>query len=243
MPLQYVAHRPKPERSACYFYHYMDFPDGETVTGRWDIRGRFEEYIGNYPLAGKTVMDVGTASGFLAFSAEQAGATVTAFDAADATQVDRIPFGKTHDLVAIQRRLESYHAAFWYAHHKLGSRIEVLYGSIDELGRSGRVYDVVLAGAIIEHLSNPVVAMEHFARIAREAVVIGFTPVLDSDRQVMETFNDWTNPDHDRTWWYISRGLYDRVFGNMGFRVSYRPCTAALDGVEETRMTIVAQRI
>jgi hypothetical protein len=56
---------PTPARSECLFYHSMDFPDGESVAGVWDIRGQFDQYIGNYPISGKTVLDVGTASGFL----------------------------------------------------------------------------------------------------------------------------------------------------------------------------------
>src|SRR5215471_20475326 len=84
---------PMPARSECGWYHSMDFPNGESVVGEWDIRGRFDQYIGNYPVAGKTVLDVGTASGFLAFEAERRGAKgATAIDARYPTDLDRIPF-------------------------------------------------------------------------------------------------------------------------------------------------------
>jgi hypothetical protein len=244
MPLRPVARQAKPERAGLRFYHFFDFPDGESVSGIWDIRGRFDAYIGGYPISGKTLIDVGTASGFLAFSAEKAGASVTAFEAEDATCWDRIPFRRPLDLAAMSRDLEVQKSSYWYAHHKLASKVETLYGRIEDLGRSGRRYDVVLAAAIVEHLSNPVLALEHFARIAGEAVIIGFTPVLDSDQQMMETMNDWSDPQLDYTWWHISRGLYDRVFANLGFRVSYHPCVAHFEGVvEHNRTTIVAQRI
>lgn len=225
------------------FYHSFDFPDGESVQGTWDIRGRFDEYIGGYPIAGKTLIDVGTASGFLAFSAERAGATVTTFEAGDATCWDRIPFRRTLDLAQMSRDLGNQVDCFWYAHSKFGSKAEALYGTIGDLGWSGLKFDVVLAAAIVEHLSDPVMAIEHFARIAREAVIIGFTPVLDSDRQLMETMNDWSDRRFDYTWWHISRGLYDRVFGNLGFRVSYVACAASQEGVEHNRMTVIAQRM
>ena len=62
---------PAPAKSDCTFYHSIDYPDGDSVTGVWDIRGKFEQYLGNYSLKGQTVLDVGTASGFIAFEAEK----------------------------------------------------------------------------------------------------------------------------------------------------------------------------
>src|SRR4249920_1356812 len=64
---------PLPRREDCFFYHDLDLPGGTTIGGHWDIRGHFDQYIGNQTLNGKKVLDVGTASGFLAFGAEQGG--------------------------------------------------------------------------------------------------------------------------------------------------------------------------
>jgi len=230
-----------PNREDCIFYHTMDFPDGEQVTGVWDIRGQFASYVGDYPLAGKTLVDIGAASGFLTFCAEQAGATVTAFDADDPAHYDRIPFGKQIDRdewLAISAR----RSAFWYAHAKFNSRADALYGTIRELGESGRAFDVVLAGAIVEHLSDPVAAIGHFAAIANEAVIIAFTPVVESEELRMDTMNDWTNPQFDYSWWKLSRGLYKRVFSNLGFYAEFRPASAVFSGVHHGRSTIVARR-
>jgi hypothetical protein len=54
------------------WYHVMDVPgpDGPTP-GFWDLRGHFNEYIGGVDLVGRSVFL--SASGFLSFSAEQAG--------------------------------------------------------------------------------------------------------------------------------------------------------------------------
>src|SRR5438270_405382 len=86
---------PEQPRSDCFFYHVYDLEDGSTVSGpgaAFDLRGRFQEYIGGYNVANKTVFDFGTASGFLAFSAERAGAEVTAFDTRSFYYQDRVPF-------------------------------------------------------------------------------------------------------------------------------------------------------
>src|SRR5216684_7251056 len=56
-----------------------------------DLRGRFDEYIGGIDLRGQTVLDVGTASGFLSFEAERRGATVFSFDADGPERIQVVP--------------------------------------------------------------------------------------------------------------------------------------------------------
>src|SRR6266404_270300 len=76
----------------CYFYHVMDLPHVGTVGGAWDLRGRFDEYIGHADLAGKSVLDVGTAAGFLTFEAEKRGARVVSFDMDDKRRQHFLPY-------------------------------------------------------------------------------------------------------------------------------------------------------
>jgi hypothetical protein len=105
-----------------------------------------------------------------------------------------------------------------------------------------RKFDVVIAGAILEHLSDPVAAIANIAGRAKEAVVIAYTPVIDDRRQFMETANDWSNPEHCFTFWILSKGLYNRVFNNLGFDVEYRRAKAVMGGHTHYRETIVARR-
>ena len=51
----------------CYFYHTMDVPGHGTIKGEWDLRGRVDDYLGNFDFSGKRVLDVGAASGILSF--------------------------------------------------------------------------------------------------------------------------------------------------------------------------------
>lgn len=246
---------PLPDKGDCWFYHYLDLPGGETLMGQWDIRDRFNQYIGGYAVAGKTVLDVGTAGGFLAFSAERAGATVTALDCRHAIEFGRtrIPFRDALHHTALRDWLPPTGAflrtlknGFWYSWQKLGSKVRVSYTPIEELAFVDDRFDVVMAGAIIEHLSDPVRAIGLMARVANEAVVIAFTEAGTSDDLVMQTLNEWTNPEHDHTWWRLSRGLYKRVFENLGFETTFVPATAKrlVDGTwqEVTRYTIIARR-
>ena len=237
-----------------FFYHTIEFPDGSTAEGHWDICGRFDQYIGRYPIKGKTVLDVGTATGFLAFSAEKAGAShVTALDVRGADEFRRIPFRDSQYQInrAAWIALNDYDhlgpmkKAFWYAWHKFNSRVEVVYAPIDKLYAWDRKFDVILAGAIIEHISDPVSAIGAFARLASKAVIIPLTEVVDTDAESMHPTGDWTNSAMDFEWWKLSRGLYRRVFDNLGFDVKFVDATAVYvpgGRHEVTRPTIVAVR-
>jgi SAM-dependent methyltransferase len=224
-----------PRREDCEFYHSIDLPDGETIHGFWDIRGQFEQYIGHYPLTGKSVLDVGTAGGFLAFEAEKAGAaSVTALDIDRAETVTRIPFKDSlfmTDRPAWKHGVERMHLArmsngFDYAHHKLGSNVERVFRPVESLHAWGRRFDVVIAGAILEHVADPIGAIGNLAAIADEAVIVAFTPVINTDEMRMEPLNEWARADLDYSWWRVSRGLYRRAFENMGFVAEFVPSEA-----------------
>jgi hypothetical protein len=125
---------------------------------------------------------------------------------------------------------------------------QVIYTPLDRLHAWDRTFDVVLAGAIIEHLSDPVSAIGILARLAREAVIIAFTNVVDTDELLMRpTEHGMSNPAVDFEWWLLSRGLYRQVFENLGFTLNFAESTASYtpyEGFEEkhVRPTIIARR-
>lgn len=82
------------ESKDCFFYHTIDLKTGETVYGNWDIRGREDAYFGSADFRGKTVLDVGSASGFLTFAMEDRGAEVTSLDLGPGATMSRdyVPF-------------------------------------------------------------------------------------------------------------------------------------------------------
>ena len=186
MNREFSATKPwsQPRKEDCVFYHWMDYPNGDTVEGAWDIRGLFDQYIGNYPIRGKTVLDVGTAGGFLAFEAERAGARVTAIDALSAAEFDRLHFqdslyhlNRASHVAQTEDWFAKLKAGFWYSWNRYQSDVEMVYTPLARLPYWERKFDVVIAGAILEHLSDPVSVIGNLAGLAREAVIIGFTPV------------------------------------------------------------------
>ena len=227
----------------------MTYPDGETTEGAWDITGSFDQYIGNYPIAGKSVLDVGTAGGFLAFEAERAGASVTALDALSASEFYRLHFSdsvyhldRATDVSQTEDWLRKLRAGFWYSWNRYGSNVEMVYAPLSRLPYWGRKFDVVIAGAIVEHLADPVSVISDLAAMAREAVIIAFTPIIDSEAQFMEPANDWNNPQHNFTFWTLSCGLYRRIFANVGYFVEFVPAKARFAGREWIRPTIIARK-
>jgi hypothetical protein len=49
----------------CLFYHTVDIPGHGVVRGQWDLRQQVDTYLGGYRFAGKRVLEIGPASGFL----------------------------------------------------------------------------------------------------------------------------------------------------------------------------------
>jgi len=211
----------------CDFYHSMTFPDGSEVTGVWDLRTCFSDYIGGINLHGKTVLDVGTASGFVAFQCEKRGAMVTAHDMKSNSSAPHVPFASSpyynkYDdwLRDIDVSLARMHNGFWYAHDKFDSRVKVIHAPLSSLPRLIPPHDIVIAGAVIEHVSDPISAIGHLSKLAKETLVLASTPVIEAEDLLMKAITTLNEPQYDYTWFAMSTGLLRRVLENVEFRVT-----------------------
>jgi SAM-dependent methyltransferase len=199
--------------SECQFFHAMDLPGGVAVHGNWDLRGSFEKYTANVDFAGKRVLDVGTASGFLTFEAEKRGATeVVSFDSSSPELHVGLPFIEVRrrgGSAPVEDDFEGLRNGYWYAHRAHGSRAKCYYGDVynlpDELGE----FDIVLIGAMLCHLRDPVSALTSITRRCRHQLVITegivenktpFMTFIGNPREV-QGINKYNN------WWNLSLGL------------------------------------
>ena len=210
----------------------MDLPVLGVVRGIWHIRD-FPQYIGSVDLRGKTVLDVGTASGFLSFEAERAGAgQVVSFDADSAERMYRLPFAENlywTDWPAWVKEnasgsLDSLKKSYRVAHGLLGSKAQTCYGDIFHLRTLfARTFDVTIAGAILEHLNDPVSALANMAMVTRERLIIAFTPIIESEEIMLRA----ATPD-DRSGLAISRGGLAREACTARFLKTWASRSSAL---------------
>jgi 2-polyprenyl-3-methyl-5-hydroxy-6-metoxy-1,4-benzoquinol methylase len=221
----YIEPQHVESRADCYFYHTIDLPELGTVEGPWDLRATFDSYIGQVPLEGKRVLDVGTASGFLTFEAEKRGAEVVSFDLVDASSQQLLPFrdnlySLNHQawVVAQTRFYDMMKNSYWLSHRLTGSRARVHYGNIYKLPETLGQFDVVLIGSVVEHLSDQISALASVARLAADTMIIN-TPYLDTEEKIAGFLPSADKPQADYSWWYYSLGTYREVFTMLGFRI------------------------
>ena len=189
------------------------------ATGTWNS---FEKYTGNVQFARRRVLDVGTASGFLTFEAEKRGAAeVVSFNSASHEMHAGVPFLEVRRRggTAIEDDFELIRNAYWYAHRAYSSRAKCYYGDVynlpDELGE----FDIVLVGAILCHLRDPVGALTSIARRCRHIIVIT-EPIVKSREPLMSFIPrpGASNGPHN-TWWNLSIGLYGMFLEILGFKI------------------------
>jgi SAM-dependent methyltransferase len=237
----------------CFFYHTMDIPGFGLQKGQWDLRGKFEAYIGNVKVKGLRVLDVGCASGFLSFAAEQAGAAeVYSFDMDHARRQHLLPFKeglyyRHHETWAEKQNawVNRWKNAYWLAHRQLGSSAKVFYGDVYDITRDFAEFDVSIVGSILEHLGDPIRALASIAAVTRSTLVIT-TPVLPTEESIARFLGDVTAPEIDYVFWVYSLGTYRQILGILGFEVktiSSGRYFCEINNKEVELTTIVAMRI
>ena len=236
----------------CFLYHAMELPGFGLIPAHWDLRGRFDDYIGDVDVRRKSILDVGTATGFLSFEAEKRGASrVVSFDQSDGAEQKFLPFKdkpyyRDHAQWAEEYRgeIERWKNAYWLSHRLLGSKAEVFYGDIYKLPSELGEFDIAIIGSVLEHLSDPITALGSVARLTKERMVI-VTPLLETDQPMARFEGNADKPDADFTWWTYSLGVYREVLGMLGFeieRVNRATYYYMYGDRDEERATIVAVR-
>lgn len=237
----------------CTFYHSMDIPGYGPVEGQWDLRPGIREYCGDVDFAGKRVLEVGTASGFVCFHLEGQGAEVVAYDLSDREAWDLVPFAGT-DVAAHQawRRVEmrKINNGWWLCHRAVRSQAKVVYGSVYEVPAAIGPVDVATYCAILLHLRDPFFALAKGLRLTTETVVV--TDMLVDEPEGGEAAglpharfvpNHLTGNPAD-TWWFLSPGLVQRWLGILGFEdttVSYHTQVGPIAGSQRF-FTVVGRR-
>jgi hypothetical protein len=243
----------------CSFYHAMDLPGYGFQPGQWDLRKDVDNYLGKQNFRDKSVLDIGTASGFLCFEMEKRGAEVTAFDLFfkhGGNIMERIPyadfdqrFGMTPEQQTEERRymLNRVQNSFWLSHRALESKARLYSGNVYHCPAELGGFDYVFFGSILLHLQNPVQALISFAQAARKKVIV--TEIYEdighaADGPVM-FFRPIATDKNSDTWWYVTPKFLQSLLGVLGFpkfSVSTHQARLVLSQKDVKLYTVVAER-
>jgi SAM-dependent methyltransferase len=195
----------------------MDLTPVGLVGGQWDLRDTVDAYLGHHAFAGKRVLDVGAASGFLSFEMERRGAEVVSFDMAPDGRWDIVPLAGLNLEAAIQGKRDNWRAltnAYWFAHAALGSRAKVFYGDVYELPAELGVFDVVFVGSILLHLRDPFAALQSVSRRAGDTVIVTDL-AFELPGPQMQLVPTRVGPAD--TWWRLSPLCVAQMLDVLGF--------------------------
>lgn len=248
----YAEPRHVTDLESCYFYHTVDLPDYGVQQGEWDLRGDFGKYTDGYDFTGKRVLDIGAGSGFLTFSAEQAGAReVVSFDMDTSYRQDFLP---QHDSLQFRDReafasqhdqwIDKWRNAYWLTHRLNNSKARIHYGDVYRLPKELGRFDVTIVGSILEHLADPIKALASISRVTADDMII-VTPMEETEDKIARFMGDADRPDVLYVFWVYSLGVYRHVLAMLDFeitKVSKTEFTALWTDVPQTRHTITARR-
>lgn len=256
-----------PELERCAFYHTMEIPGYGLVQGQWDLRGREREYLGGVDFAGKRVLELGTADGFLCFHMEREGADVVTHDLSKDDSWDMVPFSR-HDRETPtpeewRRSIERLNNGFWLAHSAMGSRARACHGSIYDLPEGIGLVDVSVLGALLLHLRDPFLALQRVLEHTKETVVITGLPwgwalfptalhpaihrvrglLRGRSRPSMTLLPDFRTGKPWDGWWRLPPEMIVEFLGILGFEdCGITFSEQSFEGKRSTVFTIVARR-
>lgn len=215
-----------PTREECSFFHVIDLPGEEPTPGLWDFRKTEAEYHGGGEfLKGKTVLEIGTATGSHAFWMEQQGALVTPYDLSSEFSWDVMATAEQDTekiLQTMPSSMERLNNGFYYCRSRLNSKLELSFGSVYDIPEELGSFDIITFGSVLLHTRNPIGALQFAADRAKEAIII--TDRLPTNFDIKKPFMEFI-PKKEKaknfggwTWWWIGPKVFENILSIRGFR-------------------------
>ena len=195
------------------WYHTIDLPDGTTTPGYFDTRALPAHVPWPPATRGGRCLDVGTFDGFWAFELERRGAgEVVAIDIDDPARIDWAYDWRTWGPESVRRWNSSRGPGFHEAARLLGSDAKWVARSVYDLDPAvDGTFDVVVCGALLLHLRDPVRALEAMRSVCSGTLVLVevIDPVLEVAARRVPAAR--LHPARDEWWRVNTRGLQELV--------------------------------
>jgi hypothetical protein len=210
----------------CVWYQTFDLPDGSLIRGRWDYRSNVDDYLGRIDFKGKSVLEIGPASGYLTRALESRGADVLCIDTSIDHVWDVVPrLDRDVDKYIEERRavIPKLWKGWWLTRRIFNGSARISYSgaaSIAELPQN-QIFDVALIGSVLQHFENPFVILSHVARRCRTIVVTEqYFPRFDlPGRSLVEFIPRHSNNDLG-SWWLLGPSVVEQMMGTLNFKKS-----------------------
>lgn len=176
-------------------YHRLPFDDNLFVEGDYDMHRYLPFYSLPDNLAGKSALDIGTASGFFAWECVRRGAIVTAIDIWENPLLLHIaPFAT--------------------------KPIRYVRTSIYDLTENFGQFDLVICGSLILHLPDPFGAVQRIRSVSADRAIIATTCPSDSegnDRPICDFIGKKAVAGDYWTHWSLSAAALRQMMLSAGF--------------------------
>ena len=203
----------------CYFYHTMEVPGFGLFQGDWDLRDEIDAFLGHYDFAGKRVLEIGPASGYITFEMERRGADVVALEVTDDPGWDFVPQpAEVLEAVREPRReiMRKLKNSWWFAHRAFASRARLVYGDAYNIPDALGSFDIAIMANVLLHTRSPLSIVEQCARRAKALLVVErLFPELEG-APLCRLIPSAENRNWDG-WWQPSSEVFAQFFGVLGF--------------------------
>lgn len=195
------------------WYHTIDLGNGLITPGFYDHRPYLDYYGIPEGLQGKTVLDVGAASGFFSFEFERRGAQVTATDLPKWFDHD---FGPEYQPDRGLGNGNTYlHRPFAIAKEALGSQVREKYINVYDISAETLgTYDLVFCGSLLIHLTDPIKALWNIRDVTREKAIVA-TVLAEQEKE--RPFAWMIGHERGDAWWVPTRACLELMAVSAGF--------------------------